>query len=65
MSEDIKLVITLKGNGSITISGPIQDKVLSYGMLGVARDIVSTYQENEGKIAKPVFIPPKGALGVN
>ena len=50
-----RLIIELKDNGQIEVSGPIENKVLCYGMLGAAHDAIRDYVANKasGIIAAP------------
>lgn len=43
LQPDITLSVTLKAGGNIQISGPIQDKVLCYGLLSAAMDAVREF----------------------
>ena len=38
-----QVTITLEDDGSVTVNGPLQDKILMYGLLGAARDVVVDY----------------------
>lgn len=60
---DIKaqLLITLDKAGNIGIEGPITDKVLCYGMLGVAHDAIRDYNEEQ---ARRIIRPDAGALAL-
>lgn len=42
-AEKMQLVITVNPNGSISVSGPINDKVLCYGLLESAKDAVKQH----------------------
>jgi hypothetical protein len=39
-----RLVIQVNPNGTVTMVGPIENKILCYGLLAMARDIVKEYQ---------------------
>lgn len=41
----VELKIVVDDNGQVQISGPIQNKMLSYGMLELARDAIQTFAE--------------------
>lgn len=49
-----QLVITLLENGQVTISGPITDKILSYGMLEIGKELVRTYDPSK---PSPLLVP--------
>ena len=40
VKPEIVLTITLSPSGLISVNGPIQDKVLAYGMLEYAKDAI-------------------------
>lgn len=39
------LTVRIEENGSCTVEGPISDKVLSYGMLEMARDAILEFHQ--------------------
>lgn len=43
----IGILITMQPNGSINVQGPIPNKVLCYGLLEAARDIIQTYKPSD------------------
>jgi hypothetical protein len=43
------LTITLEDSGQVTVSGPLNDKVLMYGLLGAARDVVVEYSVHKAE----------------
>ena len=51
----VSLTINLMDDGQITVSGPIQDKVLSYGLLEMARDLIQHFDPQQRVI--PVNAP--------
>ena len=50
----MRLTISVDANGGVKFEGPLHDKVLCYGLLEIAKDIVRT--------AKPPVIQPVGVL---
>ena len=54
-----QLVITLQDNGQVEISGPIENKMLVYGMLESARDAI---QEHTARVAKGGLVVPKMSI---
>ena len=58
-----QLVITWKPGG-VEVSGPIQDKVLCYGMLEAAHDAIAEWHRAQGVKKNPLVLPefrwPKG-----
>lgn len=47
------LVITMNQAGEISLSGPLENKVLCYGLLEVGRDIVANHKAPEQRIVPP------------
>jgi hypothetical protein len=63
------MTITIEDNGTINVTGPIQDKILAYGMLESAKDAVREFLARQAagdgpRIAIPsVRMPnPNGGL---
>jgi hypothetical protein len=54
----IQLIITLNDDGQIGVNAPLQDKVLCYGLLEVARDAIQKYHEQQPKKSAIVTVPP-------
>jgi hypothetical protein len=50
MASDTTLSITINENGSVSVNGPIDDKMLCYALLELARDAVKDFQKPEPKI---------------
>ena len=44
----IRLTITMTPDGNVNVDGPINDKVLSYGLLEVAKQIIASF--NPGQV---------------
>ena len=59
----VQLVITLMDNGQLQVTGPIQDRMLCYGMLEVARDVIRDQQPKPGGLIA-VRQPLDGGKGV-
>jgi hypothetical protein len=72
MSDDIRqlrpqapkvqtqIIVSMLDNGTINVTGPIQNKLLCYGMLEVAKDVVRNHVERPGSnlvIAPPGSVP--------
>ena len=45
----VAILITLDKNGVVNVNGPLVDKVLCYGLLERAKDIVRIYKATEEK----------------
>ena len=52
-----QLLITLEEDGRIQVQGPIQNKLLCYGLLGVAHDVIEAYKGG------PALVVPEVRLG--
>ena len=48
-----RIMITLHADGRAEISGPIQDKILCFGLLEMAKAIVATHQVDAPQIVAP------------
>lgn len=47
----ITLIINFdETNGQINVTGPLQNKILAYGMITLARDIIKEYQVGQPNI---------------
>lgn len=53
-----QLVITLAADGTVGVNGPIQDKILCYGLLECARDAINGYA---AKQARSPIVPASAA----
>ena len=49
ITEPVTLSITFEPNGKLTVNGPIDNKVLCYGILELARDVI----QQRAKITLP------------
>lgn len=57
-----QLLISMLDDNTINVQGPIGNKLLCYGLLEVAKDIVRNHVEKPASnlvIARPGSIPPK------
>lgn len=51
-----KLIIELEANGQVTVNGPIQNKLLCYGLLEAAKDAIKEFKIDEkNQIIVPNF----------
>lgn len=58
MSQPVtQLIITLDENGSVDVSGPLQDKMTCYALLEAARDAIKDYTDAQ----RPKILPPDPA----
>jgi hypothetical protein len=57
--------IALMDNGTVSVSGPLHDKILCFGMLEIAKQVVATAKVEENKIQVPslAFDPSKIGKG--
>lgn len=56
MHEDVQLIITMTTDGQIRLTGPLDNKILCYGMLEAAKEIVGKRQ------VAPSLVQPAAAL---
>ncbi len=58
------LLIELTPNGNVSVSGPLNDKILCYGMLKLAEKAIGEYEGHKPSIVLPTApvmpFPPKG-----
>lgn len=56
----LKLEIVLNDNGSITVNGPIQNKLVCWGLLHAAADVIKDFNpQDKPLIEVPTFTPPQ------
>jgi hypothetical protein len=48
-----KLTIEMNELGQVSVNGPLQNKVLCYGLLGCAHDVIKDVNDKQSKIALP------------
>jgi hypothetical protein len=53
MEVPAKLIIELLPNGQIAVSGPIDNKLLCYGLLECARDAIRDFKKVDSDILLP------------
>lgn len=47
LPEELTFTITMTTAGGVNVRGPLQNKMLCYGMLELARDVVTNYKPAE------------------
>jgi hypothetical protein len=52
-----ELTIFVDDTGEIKVEGPIDNRVLCYGLLAVAYDAIQKHHEEKGQIVAPVTAP--------
>jgi hypothetical protein len=58
--QPVELVIKLTPTGQVTVTGPIEQRLLCYGLLEVARDVIGAHNPTEQRIVPP----PAGGLSM-
>jgi hypothetical protein len=53
-------VITVEDNDTIGVNGPINNKLLCYGMLDLARDAIKDF--NDKQAASKILVAPAGSI---
>ena len=57
----LRITIEMQKDGTVNVSGPLKDKALMYGMLGLAQDAVRNFNaDTEG--ARRIMPVPAGAV---
>lgn len=52
--QELTLTITLNmQNGQVSVSGPIDNKTMAYGMLGAAKDAIYDYGKQQENRVQP------------
>lgn len=62
-TPSIRLVVEMLPDGRVTVSGPIDNKLLCYGLLESAKDAIRDYIVANAKLVQPVALVPR--LGPN
>ena len=61
-----KLTITLSPNGQVSVTGPIDNAMLCYGLLEVAKDVVRMHVQKKaenGIVIPRIMLPGNGGVG--
>lgn len=62
MADVVFTVIMAENGGGVSVSGPIDSKILSYGMLEAAKEAICKYhdkqQDKRVQLASPTDMPP-------
>ena len=56
--EELKLIITMSPSGSVSVTGPIANKAICYGMLEAAKDAIREYVEKNKSVIVPAPAMP-------
>lgn len=51
----VEMKITLEDTGVVNVTGPLEDKILAFGLLEMARLVISQYRSKTGGILR---VPP-------
>ena len=57
----VKLQITLSPNGEVSVTGPIENAMLCYGLLEAAKDVIRNHVQKKAAAASPIVMP--GSIG--
>lgn len=57
--EQIQIVITMTPDSQVSVTGPLDNKVLCYGLLEVAKGVISAYRP---AAEKPRLVEPVAAI---
>ncbi len=56
----VRIVIDLQDDGKVTINGPLENKILCYGLLEWGKMLVKDYEPS--KIIKDTLVPPSNMV---
>lgn len=56
MGVKVSMTINVMDDGQVGIVGPLQDKVLCYGLLEVARDVIQNYKADVSPLVVPKLV---------
>lgn len=59
------LIEWVPGSGEVAVQGPVGDKILCYGLLGMARDAIASWKPPETRIETPAADEVARLLAVN
>jgi len=63
MGVKVSLTINVMDDGKVGVVGPLHDKLVCYGLLEVARDVVRDYKVGSAPgIVVPTLISPTGQM---
>jgi hypothetical protein len=55
---EITLVIAMDDKGQVSVTGPLENRMLCYGLLGMAREVIQQQGAKEpSRILKPMLLP--------
>lgn len=57
----VKILIELKDDNNVTINGPLENKILCYGLLKMAEILVTNYEVK--KVISSIMVPSNSVLG--
>jgi hypothetical protein len=61
--EKVILTITLNEDSTVNVTGPIRDRLLCYGLLEEARQIIHEYgKKAESRVVPVTLVPPINRL---
>ena len=58
--DTVKLVIEMDAAGNVSLNGPIENRMICYGLLEVARDMI--HEMYTKKLGKKIALAPAGVL---
>ena len=57
----VLLTITYEPGMPVQVTGPIQDRMLCYAMLEMAKDAIRDFKMGQGEVS-PIIVPPRAAF---
>ena len=58
MAVVAQLAITMEDNGLVNITGSIDNKVLAYGLLETAKDMIQKHHVDKERLVQPASVVP-------
>ena len=55
----MELIIRIDDAGQLSVSGPIDNKIVCYGLLEAARDAVQAHHDQAKKLVHPAVLVPQ------
>lgn len=59
----LELKIIRHDDGSLAVTGPIDDKIVAYGLLECARDAITEHHLQKARLVQPATVMPFPKLG--
>jgi hypothetical protein len=54
-----QITVTMTDDGKVNVNGPMENKILAYGLLEVGKEVVRAFNDQQAKLVQPA--PPGSA----